>query len=131
MPYRLPHIHLTLWSFLLPCTSLCCPHSCHGTNIYNIIFFSLIALWTPRSTTIFSFTSTLFAPYTFEVTFQVQVAIFPHMLFVSFSTFHVSSLIALSLKTSDVSSFSFHHSVLASWLFYSYGHTSGNERPPP
>ncbi|AQK42828.1 Vacuolar protein sorting-associated protein 54 chloroplastic [Zea mays] len=35
--YSLPHLQLVLWSSLLPCTYLCCSHSCHGTNIYNIL----------------------------------------------------------------------------------------------
>uniref|UniRef100_K3YKR4 Uncharacterized protein n=1 Tax=Setaria italica TaxID=4555 RepID=K3YKR4_SETIT len=43
----------------------------------------------------------------------MQFAIFSHMLFASSPSLQGSSLIILSLKTSDVSSFSFHHFVLA------------------
>jgi hypothetical protein len=62
-------------------------------------------------TSILSFASTPFSCFT-ETTFRKQVFIFSHT-FVSSSSFQVSSLMTLSLKTSNVHSFSFHHFVLA------------------
>nr|TKW13549.1 hypothetical protein SEVIR_5G109100v2 [Setaria viridis] len=62
---------------------------------------------------IFIYASTpLVTPSTSEATFRMQFAIFSHMLFASSPSFQGPSLITLSLKTSDVSSFSFHHFVL-------------------
>jgi hypothetical protein len=72
---------------------------------------------------IFSFTSTLFSysltPHTSEVTFQMQVAIFSHMLFVSPSSFQVSFLMVLPrrLLPSPLSIFS------QPWLVCPYGNT--------
>ena len=83
----------------------------------SIAFFLLLSspldlLVPPPS--IFSLASTSFG-YSAHlwVTFRMLVAIFCHILFMSSSSFQEPYLITLSLNTSDVSSFSFHHFVLS------------------
>jgi hypothetical protein len=58
MSHPLPHIHLALRSSLLPCTSRCYPHSCHGTNVYSILLLN--SPFHHQVWGIFSFASTPF-----------------------------------------------------------------------